>query len=118
MVVLVPVLEYELDELVLVLASPLPGDLHMWSTVMVLGFVCYLYGLYFFPGHDTQAHLLYDSPLALPCCCLVSNNPHRLKLEPLWLLSFGMPWSYLVLSRNLDKHKCAVTVFTVQTEFL
>ena len=51
---LVSVLEYELDELVLVLASPLPGDLPIWSTVMVLGFVCYLYGLYFYPGHDMQ----------------------------------------------------------------
>jgi hypothetical protein len=81
-VVLVSVLEYELDELVLVLASHLPGDLHFWSTVMVLGFVCYLYGLYFFPGHDTQAWLLYDSPLALPCCCLPSNSLHMVKLEP------------------------------------
>jgi hypothetical protein len=33
-VVLVSVLEYELDELVLVLASHLPGDLHFWLTVM------------------------------------------------------------------------------------
>ncbi len=104
---LVSVFEYELDELVLVLASLLPGDLHMWSTVMVLGFVCYLYGLNFFPGHDTQAWLLYDSPLALPCCCLASNSLHMVKLEPLWLAQCWSAYAYLVLSRNLDKHKCA-----------
>ena len=48
------VLEYELDELVLALASPLPGELSYLSTVKVLGFVFYLYAPYFYPGHDTQ----------------------------------------------------------------
>ena len=51
------VLGYELDELVLLLLHPYLVNYPIWSTVMVLGFVFYLYDPYFYSGHDTQAWL-------------------------------------------------------------
>jgi hypothetical protein len=101
----------------------------MWSTDMVLGFVCYLYGLYFFPGHDTQAHLLYDSSFALPCCCLPSNSLAMVKLEPSVAAQVWSAWSYPVLSRfwtstsvqwqcSLSKLNFCDVFHSVQTEFL